>query len=168
MRLVSPRWLRSQGILGMNRRNVEVIGRWNQRHQYPLVDNKLKTKLLAEQYDIAVPALKGVISHQFEVRNLRKTLGLSRQFVIKPAQGSGGKGILVIVGRDKGRYIKPSGATLSIHDAQRHVSNILSGLYSLGGRTDVAMIVALVNFDTHLSRYSYEGVPVIRVLVYRG
>ena len=168
MKLVSPKWLRDKGVLGMNRRNVEVIGRWNERHKYPFVDDKLKTKLLAEQHGIAVPALKGVISHQFEVKRLRSTLGLSREFVIKPAQGSGGKGILVIVGRDKGRYSKPSGATLSIRDAERHVSNILSGLYSLGGRDDVAMIEALVNFDTHLARYSYEGVPDIRVVVYRG
>jgi alpha-L-glutamate ligase-like protein len=168
MPLVTPKWLKEKGILGMNRRNVEVIGRWNERKKYPLVDDKLKTKLLAQQHGIAVPALKGVLSYQFEVKHLRKKLGLSRQFVIKPAQGSGGKGILVIVGRDKGRYIKPSGETLSIRDAERHVSNILSGLYSLGGRDDVAMIEALVNFDQHLSRYSYEGVPDIRVVVYRG
>ncbi len=166
--LISPRRLKQLGMLGMNRRNVEVIGRWNERKLYPLVDDKLKTKLLAEDYGMAVPKLIGTISHQFEVKNLRKRLGLTRQFVIKPAQGSGGKGILVVVSRDKGRYIKPSGVDLSIRDAERHVSNILSGLYSLGGRLDVAMVEALVNFDDHLSRYSYEGVPDIRVVVYRG
>lgn len=168
MEFISPQKLKKLGMLGMNRRNVEVIGRWNERKRYPLVDNKLKTKMLAEDYGIAVPRLIGTVSHQFQVKNLRRRLGLTRQFVIKPAQGSGGKGILVIVGRDKGRYIKPSGADLSIRDAERHVSNILSGLYSLGGRQDVAMIEALVNFDDHMSCYSYEGVPDIRVVVYRG
>ena len=100
---VSPWRLKKMGILGMNRRNVEVIARWNERKRYPLVDDKLKTKRLAENFGMAVPGLKGIISHQFEVRHLRRKLGLSRQFVIKPAQGSGGKGILVIVSRDKGR-----------------------------------------------------------------
>ena len=168
MLLVSPRWLKNRGILGMNRRNVDVISRRNPRSLYPLVDDKLKTKRLAEQYGVAVPVLKGVISYQFEVKSLRKALGLSRQFVIKPAQGSGGKGILVIVDRDKGRYIKSSGSDLSIRDLERHVSNILSGLYSLGGRPDVAMIETLVVFDQHLARFSYEGVPDIRVIIYRG
>lgn len=168
MELISRRRLKQLGMLGMNRRNVEVIGRWNERKRYPLVDNKLKTKLLAEDYGMAVPKLIGIISHQFEVKDLRRRLGLTGQFVIKPAQGSGGKGILVIVSRDKGRYIKPSGVDLSIRDAERHVSNILSGLYSLGGRQDVAMLEALVNFDEQMACYSYEGVPDIRVVVYRG
>jgi alpha-L-glutamate ligase-like protein len=168
MEFISPRRLKELGMLGMNRRNVSVIGKWNQRKNYPLVDNKLKTKLISQQYGMAVPELIGTISHQFEVKNLRKRLGLARQFVIKPAQGSGGKGILVIMGRKKGRYIKPSGVELSIRDAERHVSNILSGLYSLGGRNDVAMIESRVKFDEAMSCYSYEGVPDIRVVVYRG
>ena len=32
-------------MLGMNCRNVDFINRYNQRRLYPLVDNKLKTKL---------------------------------------------------------------------------------------------------------------------------
>ena len=168
MGLVSPLRLKQKGILGMNRRNVAVIARYNPRRLYPLVDDKLKTKRLAEQHGVAVPVLKGVVSYQFEVKQLRKALGLARQFVIKPAQGSGGKGILVIVDRERGRYVKSSGSDLSIRDVERHVSNILSGLYSLGGRPDVAMIESLVVFDQHLARFSYEGVPDIRVIIYRG
>ena len=47
---VNPSTLRRAGILGMNRRNVAYINRYNDRRQYPLVDNKLKTKLLAEEH----------------------------------------------------------------------------------------------------------------------
>ena len=100
--MISRHRLKQLGMLGMNRRNVEVIGCWNERKRYPLVDNKLKTKLLAEDYGMAVPKLIGIISHQFEVKHLRKRLGLTGQFVIKPAQGSGGKGILVIVSQGQG------------------------------------------------------------------
>ena len=39
--LVSPSTLKSQGILGMNQRNVGVIGKYNTRRNYRLVDNKL-------------------------------------------------------------------------------------------------------------------------------
>ena len=168
MFLARPSALRRLGVLGMNQRNVDVISHWNSRKSYPIVDNKLKTKQAAEAQGVAVPELLGVISHQFEVKHLRKVLRMSREFVIKPAQGSGGKGILVIVGRERGRYIKPSGVKLTLLDLQRDVSNILSGLYSLGGRPDVAMIETLVRFDERLAPYSYEGVPDIRIVVYRG
>jgi alpha-L-glutamate ligase-like protein len=164
----SPKKLREAGVLGMNRRNVQCILRYNKRSLYPLVDNKLKTKLAAQQAGIAVPELVGVIEHQFQIKNILATIGERSQFVIKPVQGSGGKGILVIVGREGDTFIKPSGQRVSVEYLQRHTSNILSGLFSLGGRTDHAMLEALINFDEALSQYSYEGVPDVRVVVYRG
>ena len=68
-------------------------------------------------------------------------------FVIKPAKGSAGKGITVITHRQNNAFIQANGDPISVHNIQRHVSNILSGLYSLGGKLDIAMIEALVNFD---------------------
>ncbi len=49
MKWVSPWRLRRMGILGMNCRNRDFIGSYNSRHLFPLVDNKLKTKLLADE-----------------------------------------------------------------------------------------------------------------------
>lgn len=164
----SPKKLREAGVLGMNRRNVQCILRYNKRSLYPLVDNKLKTKLAAQQAGIAVPELVGVIEHQFQIKSILDIIGTRTQFVIKPVQGSGGKGILVIVGREGDSFIKPSGQRVSSDYLRRHTSNILSGLFSLGGRTDHAMLEALINFDEALSQYSYEGVPDVRVVVYRG
>ncbi|UTA48677.1 alpha-L-glutamate ligase-like protein [Simiduia sp. 21SJ11W-1] len=164
----SPGKLREAGVLGMNRRNVQCILRYNKRSLYPLVDNKLKTKLAAQAAGVAVPELVGVIEHQFQIKTLLNLIGERTQFVIKPVQGSGGKGILVIVGRDGNDFIKPSGQRVSVDYIARHASNILSGLFSLGGRTDQAMIEALINFDEALAQYSYEGVPDVRVVVYRG
>ena len=36
--------LRNAGVLGLNERNVSYISRYNKRENFPLVDNKLKTK----------------------------------------------------------------------------------------------------------------------------
>jgi alpha-L-glutamate ligase-like protein len=168
MKWISPKKLREIGVLGMNSRNIDYIGRSNNRSRYPLVDNKLKTKQAAELYGMSVPALLGVVKIQHEVQDLEKMLeGISR-FVIKPSQGSGGKGILVIIERRGDQFIKSTGASLSYQDIKRHTSNILSGLYSLGGRPDVAMIEDMIDFDEILSNYSHEGVPDIRVIVYHG
>ncbi|WP_447553024.1 alpha-L-glutamate ligase-like protein [Vreelandella sp. EE22] len=163
-----PSRLQSKGIIGMNRRNIRYIGRYNARKLYPLVDDKLKTKLLAQRYDITTPALIGTVGTQFEVKHIGAMLTGHDGFVIKPAKGSGGKGILVIEKVEDNAFIKPSGARLALADVERHVSNILSGLYSLGGSPDVAVIETLINFDESLMAYTYEGVPDIRVIVFKG
>ena len=152
----------------MNRRNVRYISRVNERKNFPLVDDKLKTKRIAEVANIAVPALLDTIRYQSELRNLHERLEKFAKFVVKPAQGSGGRGILVIVDRDGDHFIKPSGEYLDLEDIHRHISNTLSGLYSLGGKYDVAMVEELVEFDPVFERYSFEGVPDIRVVMYKG
>ena len=149
--LASPRRLRELGIVGMNKRNVVYIAENNPRHLYPLVDDKLKTKLAVEGHDIAVPRLLGVCKVQRHIKELPEFLAGQTGFCIKPAQGSGGKGIMVITGKDGENFLKPSGALVTIEDVQRHVSNTLSGLYSLGGRNDGAVIEELVVVSLDLS-----------------
>ena len=162
------RRLHGRGVIGMNRRNIHYIARYNNRHLYPLVDDKLRTKLLAEEHGIATPGLIGTIRSQFEVARVARLVGDQKGFVIKPAKGSGGKGILVVEHQEAGGYVKPSGRVIDRSGLERHVSNILSGLHSLGGKPDVAVVEELVLFDERFSDYTYEGVPDIRVVVFRG
>lgn len=164
----NPFKLKKLGILGMNNRNINFIGKYNKRKNFPFVDNKLKTKQLALEHNIKVPQLLGFIQFQVEIKCFEKYIENENGFVIKPAQGSGGKGILVIVAKKDGKYIKPSGESLSYSDIRRHISNILSGLYSLGGKNDIAVFERLVNFDEAFEGFSFEGVPDVRVIVYRG
>lgn len=166
--LASPSALRKKGILGMNRRNIQYISQYNSRKNFPLVDDKLKTKIITQKVGIAVPSMIGTVEYQYEIKEIGQKIGDNKGFVIKPAQGSAGKGILVIVNREGDEFIKPNGDRVTFRDIKRHVSNILSGLYSLGGKYDVAMIESLVKFDPVFDRYSFEGVPDIRVVVYRG
>ncbi|WP_051687001.1 alpha-L-glutamate ligase-like protein [Microbulbifer sp. HZ11] len=166
--LVSPFALRKLGVLGMNARNVHYIARYNDRDKYPIVDDKLNTKRQAKRYRIPVPELIAAFETQPSRTRVMEVIEPLDKFVIKPARGSGGKGILVIVGRDGEHYVKPSGNQVTALDIQRHVSNIHSGLYSLGGKPDRVMIEALVDFDPIFDKYSFEGVPDIRVIVFRG
>jgi len=168
MLLTTPKRLCRRGIVGMNMRNVVYIGQNNQRKFYPRVDDKLQTKVLAEEAGIAVPRLIGVARFQSHTKKLKEFLAEENAFVIKPAKGSGGKGILVITGRDGDSYLKPSGSKVDDQGIRRHVSDILSGLFSLGGKPDVAMIEELVNFSEVFDGFSFEGVPDIRIIVYKG
>ena len=166
--LASPWVLRKHGVIGMNRRNFELIGAHNDRKAYPLVDNKLSTKRLAAKAGIPMPKLHGELSRQFEVEKISDRLEGLCEFVIKPAQGSGGRGILVIHGREDDRYIKSNGETVGINEVKRLLTNIISGLYSLGGRPDSAIIESLVIASEMFKEVSVGGVPDIRVIVFRG
>ncbi len=168
MRLASPFLLKELGVLGMNARNIDYISKYNDRKLYPLVDDKLKTKKLAQKYGLKSPELFGYIEYQAQIRKLKELLPSTEGFVLKPAQGSGGKGILIIVRQDEKGYYKASGERIDFHELKRHVSNILSGLYSLGGKDDVALIERVIAFDNVFEDFSFEGVPDIRVLVYKG
>ena len=167
--LISPKRLQEQGIMGMNVRNTSYIARYNARELYPHVDDKYETKKLAREYQLQVPDLYGMIRFQHEIKGLEPLLSAYDSFVIKPSKGSEGKGILIIRGRsEEGGYLKPSGEVLSLRDLKRHVSNILNGLYSLGGRQDKALIEYAINFSDIFEGFSYQGIPDIRVVVFRG
>ncbi len=165
---IRPRELKQLGMLSMNKRNIDYIARYNDRSAYPLVDNKLKTKLVVDEHEVASPKLLQVVREQHEIGHFSERVADLDGFAIKPAKGSGGKGILVIVGREGDDFVKPSGSKVSLDEIERHLSNILAGLYSLGGSPDVAVIEALVRCDPRLARFSHEGVPDIRIVVFKG
>ena len=160
--------LAKQGILGMNKRNHRYIARYNARSLYPVVDDKLLTKELALEYTLTTPDLIGTVDNQHDVGRIKSLIVGHNGFCIKPSKGSGGKGILVVHASDGNRFQKANGEWLDLDDVQRHVSNILAGLFSLGGASDVAMIESLLSPSAALSEYSYQGVPDIRVIVFRG
>lgn len=75
----------------------------------------------------------------------------------------------MIISHKDGVYIKPSGQAINEQDVERHISNALAGLFSLGGKNDVAVVENLIKFDdVSFEGYSYEGVPDIRVIVFKG
>ena len=160
--------LRRTGVLGINRRNREYVMRWNPRRLYPLVDDKLESKRLAQAAGIAVPELYGVVRIHRELRGLDAMLAGREDFVVKPAGGSGGNGILVVTGRFGKLYRTPGGELLREPELGFHVSNILSGVYSLGGHPDVAMVEYRVRFDPVFESICYQGVPDVRLIVFLG
>lgn len=163
-----PSALKANGVLGMNARNYNIISRLNDRRLYPLVDDKVKTKVLAGKAGINTPWLIGVIEYQHQVKDFIKIVEGCPQFVIKPAHGSGGKGVLVISHWEGQRFFTASGKELGFQDVFRHISNTLSGLFSLGGQYDVAVIEEMVNFSDMFKDFSYQGVPDVRIIVYKG
>ena len=164
------RWraLNEVGVMGINRRNADYIMRLNPRRNYPIVDNKLLTKALAIEHGVPVPALYGAIGTPRELRLLPGMIADKQDFVLKPAHGSQGDGIIVIVDRRKGRYRTSGGRMLDWDELEHHLTNALSGQFSLGGLPDKVMVEYRVRFDPIFDEVSFQGVPDLRVIVYRG
>ncbi len=164
----TPGELRELGVVGINMRNARYLLPNNPRRLYDLVDNKLRTKALAEAEGLSVPETYAVVRSPRDTARFEKTLADRAAFVIKPARGSGGKGVLVIDGKADGGFIKASGARLRGEDIKHHVSNILAGLFSLGGKRDCALVEYRVKPAKLLTDISFQGAPDIRIVMLHG
>ena len=164
----SPAALRKAGVLSLNSRNGDYVMRLNQRKFYPLVDDKVRCKNILEARGMPVPGLIAQINYSSQSNRFYELLDGREQFVVKAANGSGGDGILVITGQRAGRYLSSSGQLWEREEVAHYLTNILSGLYSLSGQPDTAMLEELVEFDPVFDHIAFQGVPDIRVIVYRG
>ena len=136
----------AKGIMGINRRNADYVLKYNKRSLYPIVDDKIITKQRAIEAGIHVPEMYGIIEteghrqaqgHRQGPHRLRRQTG----------PGAGGDGILVIADRFEGRYKTVSGKIMTHEEIEHQISNILTGLYSLGGHRDRALIEYRVTPD---------------------
>lgn len=168
--------LRQLGILGINNRVGRYILRHNKRKNYPLVDNKVLTAQRAEAWGIATPENYMVVENYGSLKDLHLKLLNYESFVIKPAKGSQGNGIIVIkeiIKEEKDGEIRilcrrSNDKLMEIDEVKHHISGILSGLYSLSGQSDTAIIQAKIDKHPIFDEYSYGGIPDIRVIVFEG
>lgn len=168
--------LKKAGILGINRRIGQYILPHNPRRKYPLVDNKILTAKILEGSPIPTPENYLTISSFGDLKHLPHELKGLEDFVVKPAHGAMGNGILIIEkitwhesGDDKKVLFQTTRQNqLGLGDFKYYLSGILSGLYSLNGMPDSIIIQERLKIHQELERYSYRGIPDIRVIVYKG
>ncbi len=164
----AARRLRELGVLGMNRRNAECILDYNPRGQFPLVDDKLRMAGLCRRIGVPTPQVYAEVSSYSMLRRLPQLLGQREDFVIKPNRGSAGRGVLVVVGREGNDYLRHNGEKLRLDSLRQHFSDILSGMYSLGGQPDTAIVQQRVRLHPAFAATSYKGIPDVRVILYRN
>ena len=162
-----PRELRRRGILGINRRNARYVLTGNPRRLYPRVDDKLFTKRICEGRGIPVPQTYLTIRRHGDVRKFLDLTREQEQFVIKPARGSEGRGIIVVAKRDGATFETAGGEKLVLADVQYHLGAILSGLYSLAGQPDAAIVEQRIVPHPLFAPIAVGGTPDVRVVLYR-
>ncbi len=164
----AARRLRQLGILGMNRRNATCILDHNPRCRYPIVDDKSRMHRLCREIGVPTPELYVEITSYSMLRHLRTLLGERGDFVIKPNRGSAGRGVLVVTGREADGYRRHNGQLLREEQLRQHVSDILSGMYSLGGQPDSAIVQQRIRLHPAFATVTYKGIPDVRVILYRN
>ena len=164
---VWPHELKEAGVLGINQRNLAFIQESNPRSLYPRVDDKTITKQICDKHGIPVPETYAIIRRYGDVARFAELIGDRGEFVVKPASGAAGRGIIVIAKRNGKDYETAGGRLISHSELTYHISTILSGLYSLGGQLDATIVERRIIMHPTMQGVAVGGTPDIRVILYR-
>lgn len=165
---------KSQGLLGMNARNLDYIRPYNRKRGMEIADSKLLCKRILKKNNLGVPGLIAKIKNYEELDAFDFT-ALPNSFALKPNRGFGGEGILVVYGRkkparladgDSDGWIKADGSLITTDDLKSHIRNILEGSFSLSNIPDIAFFEERLKLLKLFKPYAYKGIPDIRVIVY--
>ena len=153
-------------ILGINARSAVYL-RTNKKRARERADDKIKTKKVLKKANIPHPRLLGKLSSLERVDSF-EWLKLKDPFVIKPVQGLGGEGILLIRKRGKyaGEWWTMDGRKINISDLRLHATDIVEGRYSRNNNPDTAMIEERVRIHPKFKKLSKFGTPDIRLIVF--
>ena len=158
---------RAQHVLGVNARNRLLVRQYNQRKHYPLADDKIRAKELLLAAGVPVPRTLAEFSSLIEALRAAETLQAHAEFVVKPANGRGGNGILVLVGRTSGGWLDHGGRLHTPRAVTQHISNIIFGNYA-HGLSDRALVEERLVQAPLVGTQLLPGLPDIRVITLRG
>lgn len=154
-------------VFGMNRRNVELVYAHNERRHYPLADDKILCKELLQAIGVPVAPTIAIGRGLFEVDALLDLLREREDFVVKPASGSGGDGIVVIGKRTANGWRTPKGREIAVHELRQHLANITFGCFS---KEMEDRILIEERIEPHALYHAFwsDGVCDLRIIVLRG
>lgn len=155
----------NKGPLGINARNFLYIARYNKPRAKGLADNKLETKKLLINHDVPTAKLLKSFASRTMLNSFDWVLP-SVGFVIKPARGFGGEGILVFKKWENEIGTTSSGKTYKIKHIKAHILDIFDGIYSLQNLPDEAYIEEKIDSDNFFNKLSPNGLADIRVIVF--
>jgi alpha-L-glutamate ligase-like protein len=151
--------------MGLNRRNLELIYRHNPRAGFPVVDDKILTKEALSRAGVPVPRTLRIVDTFLAARQAAEALEREASFVVKPARGSGGGGVLIAESLPEGGWRTPSGRRLDREQMLQHLADILFGVYSLGRADDRALVERRVVPHPFFREIYARGIADIRIIL---
>lgn len=155
----------NKGILGINARNLLYIRPYNPKKAIKLADDKIRTKQFLSAREIPVPKLYAIIREPSELDKFDFNT-LPNSFALKPNKGFGGEGIIPVTNKKDDLYISAGNKKFSKEDFKDHIRDILDGRFSISNVADYAFFEQYIVADERIGKYSYEGLPDIRVVVH--
>ena len=157
--------LKNKTILGINRRNIELISPNNPRKYYKLADDKHQTKEILHKNNIACAKTFAIIKGIGEIYLKWQQIPTDRDVVIKPACGKGGGGILILKRKNGNWYEGKS--EVNVEYIFRHIANIIFGIYSIGDQDKAIVEECIVTHQFYSGIYD-NGVPDFRIILYKN
>lgn len=160
--------LRTTEILGMNARN-RLYTSQNSARARQICHSKFITKRLMQDQGINVAKILAIINDHEEL-NAFNWNKLNNNFVIKPSNGSGGKGITVFTKRlSQDTFVDTMNQQWSVDDISMHCLDILEGKYtSHPGATTAVIIEERIDIHPQFAKLAYHGTPDVRIIVYNS
>lgn len=154
-------------ILGMNARYRYT--KMNPKDSRKYGFSKLRTKDLLTEHRIPTAQIYHIFNTTKDLEEINWE-SIPTPFVIKPASGSAGKGIWIITKRleERNGWKNQEGQFITKQDLELHVRNILDGEYSTWGSNHKGIIEEMIPPHPTLMKYSYQGTPDIRVIVFNS
>lgn len=157
---------KASDILGMNARN-QLYTSLNSSSAKRFGTSKYATKVLLENKGIPTAKVFGILGTKEDVSEFPWQT-MEGNFVVKPSNGNGGKGIMIIKRQETDliHWIDTLGRKVSLDDLILHCFDILEGQYSTYGATPHVIIEERVPIHSKLLKYAYKGTPDIRIIVF--
>ena len=122
---------RRDTLIGINRRNVTLVYAFNPRRFYPEADDKLLCKELMDKKGVALARTLAICPGLFAIPETLRTLEGLEDFVVKPANSSGGDGILVVGKKlGPGRWRKAGTGEITSDEIRQRLAEIVFGAFS--------------------------------------
>ena len=156
----------SESIVGLNHRNFRLIYKLNNLFDYQLANDKIKAKDFLNCIKVPTSQTYQIYRGLYDLRNIVDDLKNYASFVVKPAKGSRGNGILILEQSEKGKYRSLSGKQYNPSELKYFIASIIFGKFSMGHQ-DHALIEKKLIPDSRIRALSYGGFADIRILFAR-
>ena len=161
-----PWELNRAGVMGLNRRQAVYSVRLNPPAHLKRVDDKLRTKVFCRAYAVPAPKTLVTVEPSDDIEEAVARLAEHDAFALKPARGAGGKGVLIVSGRE-GEGFRASGEVLAVDALVEHVRRGLRGRFSRGSGPDRMFAEELLIPHAAFRPIAPEGCPDLRIVLYR-
>jgi len=157
---------KARDLLGMNARN-QLYTILNSANAKRYGTSKYATKILLENKNIPTAKVFGILGTNEDVKDFPWE-SMEKNFVVKPSNGNGGKGIAIFRTQqpDKQHWLDTVGQSWSLDEIRLHCADILEGEYSTYGANPTIIVEERVPIHTKFLKYVYKGTPDIRVIVF--